>query len=151
MRHLPRAARTTTTIGKYLCRRPSDNQVSRYLEVDPSIHGFADAQSGVRTEKGSLRAPNNHKKTYPLLREIEVPTLDRGRSTGSCFPPTSTILGGSPSPGRVGLGDAVIRALGQLATRLSLLATEAKNHHLAQADDFQQAVSEVLDIVREIE
>jgi hypothetical protein len=45
----------------------------------------------------------------------------------------------------------VIRTLGQLATRLSLLATEAKNQHLAQADEFQQAVSEVLDIVREVE
>jgi hypothetical protein len=38
-----------------------------------------------------------------------------------------------------------------MATRLSLLATEAKNHNLAQADEFQQAVSEVLDIVREVE
>jgi hypothetical protein len=38
-----------------------------------------------------------------------------------------------------------------LATRLSLLATEARNQHLAQADAFQQAVSEVLDIVREVE
>jgi hypothetical protein len=45
----------------------------------------------------------------------------------------------------------VIRTLGQLATRLSLLATEAKNQHLAQADEFQQAVSEVLEIVRDIE
>jgi hypothetical protein len=38
-----------------------------------------------------------------------------------------------------------------VATRLSLLATDAKNQHLPQADDFHQAVSEVLDIVRDIE
>jgi hypothetical protein len=41
--------------------------------------------------------------------------------------------------------------LGQIALRLTLLATEAKNQHLAQAHEFDEAVSKALDIIRELE
>src|SRR5438105_11970066 len=79
--------------------------------------------------------------------------IDRARSAGrpvACYIRESS-LGPAPRARRASLSDAVIRTLSQMATRLSLLATEAKNQRLAEADEFQQAVSEVLDIVRDIE
>jgi hypothetical protein len=84
--------------------------------------------------------------------ELEL-VINRARSAArpvACYIREAS-LGPAPRARRAGLSDAVIRTLSQIATRLSLLATEAKNHHLAQADEFQQAVSEVLDIVREVE
>jgi len=41
--------------------------------------------------------------------------------------------------------------LGQIALRLTQLASEAKNHDLAQAGEFDEAVSKALDIIRELE
>jgi hypothetical protein len=40
--------------------------------------------------------------------------------------------------------------LSQIALRLSQLATEAKRQHLAQANEFDEAVSKALDIIREL-
>jgi hypothetical protein len=101
-------------------------------------------------------APDSRRTSTKLIRfspdELEL-VINRARSAGrpvACYIRESS-LGPAPRARRAGLSDAVIRTLGQLATRLSLLATEAKNHHLAQADEFQQAVSEVLDVVREVE
>jgi hypothetical protein len=52
---------------------------------------------------------------------------------------------------RTHLNNAMINALGQIALRLTLLATQAKNQHLAEADAFDEAVSKALDIIRELE
>lgn len=108
------------------------------------------------SEPADKGAPNSRRTSTKLIRfspdELEL-AINRARSAGrpvACYIRESS-LGPAPRVRRTGLSDAVIRTLGQLATRLSLLATEAKNHHLAKADEFQQAVSEVLDIVRDIE
>jgi hypothetical protein len=100
--------------------------------------------------------PNSRRTSAKLIRfapeELQLVT-NRARSARrpvACYIRESS-LGPAPRARRAALGDTVIRILGQLATRLSLLATEAKNQHLAQADEFQQAVSEVLEIVRDIE
>ena|ERR1035437_7861076 len=101
-------------------------------------------------------APDSRRTSTKLIRfspdELEL-VINRARSAArpvACYIRESS-LGPAPRARRAGLSDAVIWTLSQLATRLSQLATEAKNHHLAQADEFQQAVSEVLDIVREVE
>ena len=108
------------------------------------------------SEPADNGAPNSRRTSTKLIRfspdELDL-VINRARSAGrpaACYIRESS-LGPAPRARRAGLNDAVIRALSQLATRLSLLATEAKNHHLARADDFQQAVSEVLEIVREVE
>jgi mobilization protein NikA len=100
--------------------------------------------------------PGSRRTSAKLIRfspdELQL-VLKRARSAGrpvACYIRESS-LGPAPRARRAALSDAVIRTLGQLATRLSLLATQAKNQHLAHADEFQQAVSEVLDIVRDIE
>jgi hypothetical protein len=41
--------------------------------------------------------------------------------------------------------------LSRIAIQLTRLATEAKNQHLAQAHEFDEAVSKALDIIRELE
>ncbi len=108
------------------------------------------------SEPADNGAPNSRRTSTKLIRfspdELEL-VINRAGSAArpvACYIRESS-LGPAPRARRAGLSDAVIRTLSQLATRLSLLATEAKNHHLAQADEFQQAVSEVLDIVREVE
>ncbi len=108
------------------------------------------------SEPADNGAPNSRRTSTKLIRfapeELQL-VINRARSARrpvACYIRESS-LGPVPRARRAALGDAVIRTLGQLATRLSLLATEAKNQHLAQADEFQQAVSEVLEIVRDIE
>jgi hypothetical protein len=59
-------------------------------------------------------------------------------------------LGAAPRPRRGRLSNAVINMLGQIALRLIHLATEAKNQHLPQAHEFDDAVSKALDIIREL-
>lgn len=101
-------------------------------------------------------ARNSQRTCAKLIRfapdELQL-VIDRARSAGrpvACYIRESS-LGRAPRARRTTSNDAVIRTLGQLATRLSLLAAEAKNQHLAQAEEFEKAVSEVLDIVREAE
>jgi hypothetical protein len=108
------------------------------------------------SEPADNSAPNSRRTSTRLIRftsdELQL-VVNRARSAGrpvACYIRESS-LGPAPRARRAALSDVVIRTLSQLATRLSLLATEAKNQHLAQADEFQQAVSEVLDIVREVE
>jgi hypothetical protein len=108
------------------------------------------------SEPADNGAPNSRRTYTKLIRfapeELQL-VIDRARSAGrpvACYIRESS-LGPAPRARRGSLSDAVIRTLSQMATRLSLLATEAKNQRLAQADEFQQAVLEVLDIVREVE
>ena len=79
--------------------------------------------------------------------------IDRARAAGrpvACYIRESS-LGPSPRARRAELSDALIRTLGQIATRLIRLATEANSHELPQADAFGKAVSALLDIIRELE
>jgi hypothetical protein len=108
------------------------------------------------SEPADTGAPNSRRTSTKLIRfspeELQL-AVNRARTAGrpvACYIRESS-LGPAPRARRAALSDAVIRTLGQVATRLSLLAAEAKDHRLAQADEFQQAVSEVLDIVREVE
>jgi hypothetical protein len=108
------------------------------------------------SEPADNGAPNSRRTSAKLIRftpeELQL-VINRARSARrpvACYIRESS-LGPAPRARRAGLSDAVIRTLCQIATRLSLLATEAKNQRLAQADEFQQAVLEVLDIVREVE
>ena len=109
-----------------------------------------------KSEPADSGAPNSRRTSTKLIRfapeELQL-VINRARSARrpvACYIRQSS-LGSAPRARRARLNDLVIRTLGQLATRLSLLATEAKKQHLAQADEFQQVVSEVLDIVRELE
>ena len=108
------------------------------------------------SEPADNGAPNSRRTSTKLIRfapeelELVINRAQSARRPVACYIRESS-LGPAPRARRAGLSDAVIRTLGKLATRLSLLATEAKKQHLAQADEFQQAVSEVLDIVREVE
>lgn len=72
-----------------------------------------------------------------------------GRPVGRYMRESS--LGPSPRPRRAQLSNAVINMLGQIALRLTRLATEAKNQCLPQAHEFDEAVSKALDIIRELE
>lgn len=108
------------------------------------------------SEPADNGAPNSRRTSTKLIRfapeELQL-VINRARSARrpvACYIRESS-LGPAPRARRAALGDAVIRTLGQLATRLSQLATEAKSQHLPQADKFQQSVSEVLDVIREIE
>lgn len=108
------------------------------------------------SESADNGAPNGQRTCTKLIRfapeELQL-VINRARSAGrpvACYIRESS-LGPAPRARRTTLSDAVIRTLGQLATRLSLLAVEAKNQRLVQADEFQKAVSEVLDIIREVE
>jgi hypothetical protein len=60
-------------------------------------------------------------------------------------------LGLSPRARRAQRNNAVICMLSRIAIQLTRLATEAKNQHLAQAHEFDEAVSKALDIIRELE
>lgn len=61
-----------------------------------------------------------------------------------------TSLGAAPRPRRAHLSNTVINMLGQIALRLTRLATQARDQHLAQANEFDEAVSKALDIIREL-
>ena len=101
-------------------------------------------------------ARNSQRTCAKLIRfapdELQL-VIHRAGSAGrpvACYIRESS-LGRAPRTRRTALSDALIRTLGQLATTLSLLATDAKNQHLARADEFEKAVSEVLDIIRGVE
>ena len=108
------------------------------------------------SKSGDNAAANSQRTCAKLIRftseELQL-VINRARSAGrpvACYIRESS-LGPAPRTRRTTLSDAVIRTLGQLATRLSLLAVEAKNQHLTQADEFEKAVSELLDIIRQVE
>lgn len=101
-------------------------------------------------------ATNERRTSTKLIRftpvELQL-VIQRARAAGrpaACFIRESS-LGPSPRARRAELSDALIRMLGKIATRLTPLAIAAKTQHLALADEFEHAVSELLDIIREIE
>lgn len=108
------------------------------------------------SEPADNGSPNSRRTSTKLIRfapeELEL-VINRARTSGrpvACYIRESS-LGPAPRARRAALRDAVIRTLGQLATKLSLLAAQAKNQHLAHAEEFEQSLCEVLDVIREIE
>ncbi len=100
---------------------------------------------------------NQERRTLPKTiwfapQELQL-VVQRAREAGR--PLTRYIressLGPSPRPRRAHLSNTVINMLGQIALRLTQLATEAKHQHLAKAHEFDEAVSRALDIIRELE
>jgi hypothetical protein len=108
------------------------------------------SKSKVRRVSHERRTSGRGVKFAPA--ELQL-VIERARAAGR--PLASYIressLGAAPRPRRAQLSNAVINMLGQIALRLTHLATEAKNHHLSQAHEFDEAVSKALDIIRELE
>ena len=88
------------------------------------------------------------------LSTEELRTIsDRARLSGrpvACYIRESS-LGPAPRVRRTDVSDLLIRALAQVATRLAALATAAKARDLPDADAFEVAVSDVLDVIRSLD
>ncbi len=85
-------------------------------------------------------------------QELQL-VVQRARAAGR--PPSRFIrelsLGASPRPRRAHLSNPIINMLSQIALRLTQLAIDAKDHDLALAAEFEEAVSKALDIIRQLE
>lgn len=102
-----------------------------------------DSQSGKRTCTRLIRFSPD---------EIQL-VAERARVSGrpvACYIRDSS-LGASPRVRRTELSDSIIRALAQVATRLAPLAAAAKEQGLAGAADFERTVSDVLNIIRDLD
>jgi hypothetical protein len=103
--------------------------------------------------KGANHERRTLRKEITLTPDELQRVTERARAAGSplaCYIRASS-LGRSPRPRRAQLGNEVINMLGQIAVRLTKLATQAKNDHLPQAQEFDDAVSRALDIIRVLE
>ena len=79
--------------------------------------------------------------------------VDRARASGrpvACFIRESS-LGSAPRARRSEMSDALIRHLSRLGTRLSALSEAAKEQDMPRAADFERAVEEVLEAIRQID
>jgi len=102
-------------------------------------------------------SPEAQRREYAkLIRfnsdEIAI-IIDRARNAGrppACFIRESA-LGSSQRARKTDLTDSLIRSLSRVATRLGALSDLARKQQLAGAEDFQHAVNEVLDFVRNLD
>ena len=97
------------------------------------------------------------KRTCPKLIRFSPDELrlvaERARVSGrpvACYIRESS-LGSSPRARRTDLNDSLIRALSQVASRLMSLAATAKEQQLSGAAEFENAVSDVLDVIRSLD
>jgi hypothetical protein len=106
-----------------------------------------------------MRAPPRiaEKRTCPKLIRFSATELqlveERARVSGrpvACYIRESS-LGPSPRIRRTDLSDSLIRALAEVATRLTSLAATAKEQQRAGATEFETAVSEVLGVIRSLD
>ena len=78
---------------------------------------------------------------------------ERARVSGrpvACYIRESS-LGPAPRVRRTDLNDSLIRTLAQVANRLTSLAATAKEQQLSGAAEFENAVSDVLDVIRSLD
>lgn len=97
------------------------------------------------------------KRSCPKLVRFSPDELqlvsERARASGrpvACYIRESS-LGASPRYRRTDLSDSIIRALAQVANRLAPLAVVARERQLAGAAEFENAVSDVLAVVRHLD
>jgi hypothetical protein len=84
--------------------------------------------------------------------ELNV-VIARARAAGrpvACFIRESS-LGSTPRARRSEMSDASIRHLSGVASQLSLLSRAAKEQDLPHAAEFERAVKDVLDTIRQID
>ena len=84
--------------------------------------------------------------------ELEV-VVERARAAGrpvACFIRESSI-GSTPRARRSEMSDALIRHLSRIATHLSALSSAAKQQSLPRAAEFEHAVEDVLDTIRQLD
>ena len=94
----------------------------------------------------------HHKLIRYTAEESEL-VASRARSAGrptACFIRESS-LGSSPRIRRTELSDSLIRVLANAASRLTHLAAVARKQELPGASEFEVAVSEVLDVIRQLD
>ena len=78
---------------------------------------------------------------------------ERARVSGrpvACYIRESS-LGSSPRARRTDLNDSLIRGLSQVASRLTSLAATARVQQLSGAAEFENALSDVLDVIRSLD
>ena len=112
---------------------------------------YLDRRSGRRAHQGAER------RTCAKLIRFNADELrlveERARSSGrpvACYIRESS-LGASPRPRRTDLSDSIIRALTQVANRLTPLAVAARTQDLPSATEFEAAVSTVLAVIRDLD
>ena len=103
------------------------------------------------------RSQEVHRREYKkLIRfradELEM-VVERARAAGrplACFVRESSI-GSTPRARRSELNDVLIRHLARVGGHLDELSKVAREHDLPRATEFDQAVQEVLDVIRQID
>ena len=103
------------------------------------------------------RSEKSQRRQYTKLIRFSADELkvvvDRARAAGrpvACFIRESS-LGSTPRARRAQMSDALIRQLSRVGTRLSALSGAAKEQGFPHAAEFERAVEEVLDTIRQIE
>lgn len=120
--------------------------------IPPQPSGGAMGYSKSREKGANHECRTSRWIVYLAPQELQL-VVQRARAAGRPVSPyfRESALGLSQRRRRAQLSNAVINMLGQIALRLTHLATEAKNQRLAQAHEFDEAVSKALDIIRELE
>ena len=120
--------------------------VELVLSHKPSGHRAEGKDSGTES-----------KRTCPKLIRFSIAELEtvtaRARVSGrpvACYIRESS-LGPAPRVRRTDLNDSLIRTLAHVASRLTSLAATAKEQQLSSAAEFENAVSDVLDIIRNLD
>src|SRR6476620_9427112 len=104
-----------------------------------------------------VRSPEVRRREHTkLIRfspdELRV-VIERARTAGrpvACFIRESSI-GSTPRARRTELNDVLIRRLAGVGSHLDELSKVAREHDLPRAAEFEQAVQEVLDMIRQID
>ena len=115
-------------------------------------HEVARDTAGGKPGRGSRegrKCPKLIRFTRDELRLVSERARISGRPV-ACYIRESS-LGPSPRIRRTDLSDSLIRALAQVATRLTSLAATAKEQQLAGATEFETAVCDVLDVIRSLD
>jgi hypothetical protein len=104
-----------------------------------------------------IKSPASQRRQYTKLIRFSADELKvvvaHARAAGrpvACFVRESSI-GSTPRARRSELSDVLIRHLAQISSRLTQLSKVAKEEDLPRAAEFEHAVQEVLDVIRQID
>ena len=111
------------------------------------------ARTPAHTQQSTRADTRNHPKlirfTQSELQEVTERARVRGRPV-ACYIRESS-LGVSPRVRRTELNDSLIRALARTADQLTRLAAAASAAELRDAPAFAQTVTDVLDLIRDLD
>jgi hypothetical protein len=102
-----------------------------------------------RMVRGKRDQPKLIRYSAAELSVVAQRARDSGRPVARFIREAS--LGAAPRARRTAMSDVVIRQLARVANRLTQLSRAATEAKLDGADDFENAVSEVLEIIRVVE